>query len=86
MLVPKSLLFQIDQISDRDLRHKARSLLACYVAYLELQSETPSFAERARSLASELRRLGISASLLPSAGGRTEVINSWTNDRGIGPS
>ena len=84
MLVPQSLVFEVDQIADRERRHKARSLLACYVAYLELQDEAPQFATRAAALARELRRLGISGTLPPLTGEKIQVFSSWSGECGVG--
>lgn len=84
MLVPQSLVLEVDRIADRERRHKARSLLACYVAYLELQGEGPQFAVRAEALARELRRYGITSSLPPASGEKVEVFSSWSGECGLG--
>lgn len=86
MLVPQSLVSEVDRIAGRERRHKARSLLACYVAYLELQDEGPQFAARADQLARELRRLGIHGSLPPLPGEKVAVFSSWSGECGVRPA
>lgn len=84
MLVPQSLVLEVDRIADRERRHKARSLLACYVAYLELQDEGPPFAARAEALARELRHYGITCPLPPASGEKVAVFSAWSGECGVG--
>lgn len=63
MLPLHTLACEVEKIPDRDVRHRARSLLACYLGYDELRRQDPAYAARAVVVRRALARLGFGAFL-----------------------